>query len=178
MAKPKIAGICGALRGPSTNRKLLDEAYRLFGEAEFTTLDIRFPLYDGDAELADGIPAEVQRAADQLAEADAIIIATPEYNKGITGVLKNALDWISRCEGNPWFHKPVATMSAAAGRAGGERSQVMLRTCLTPFQPLLLQGPEVALHDSSNQFDDNGRLKGELYEKNLKTLMEKLRATI
>lgn len=178
MTRPVLLGICGALRADSTNRKLLNEAARLFGEAEFAIADLDFPLYDGDAEDANGIPQAVQTLSDQIAAADAVIISTPEYNKGVTGVLKNALDWVSRTKGNPWKDKPVATMSAAAGRAGGERAQVMLRACLTAFRPRLLLGPEIALHDSANQFDENGRLTGELYEKNLDTLMQSLRAEI
>jgi chromate reductase len=70
-----------------------------------------------------GIPAEVQELADQIAAADAVIIAGPEYNKALSGVLKNALDWVSRTKGNPWRDKPVAIMSATGGRAGGERTQ-------------------------------------------------------
>ncbi|WP_137702779.1 NADPH-dependent FMN reductase [Marimonas lutisalis] len=178
MTKPVLLGICGALRTDSTNRKLLHEAARLFGDAEYVDADLNLPLYNGDDEDAHGIPAAVQTLSDQIAAADAVIISTPEYNKGLTGVLKNGLDWISRTKGNPWKGKPVATMSAAAGRAGGERAQVMLRTCLTPFRPNLLLGPEIAVHDSTNQFDENGHLTGELYEKNLGILMRDLRAQL
>lgn len=178
MSRPVLLGICGALRADSTNRKLLHEAARLFGEAEFSIADLDLPLYDGDAEDEKGIPQAVQTLSDQIAAADAVIISTPEYNKGLTGVLKNGLDWVSRTKGNPWKDKPVATMSAAAGRAGGERAQVMLRACLTAFRPRLLLGPEIALHNSSDQFDENGRLTGELYERNLQSLMENLRAEI
>lgn len=178
MAQFKLLGISGALRAGSTNTKLLHEAARLMGDAELTLADIRFPLYDGDLESDAGIPAAVEHLAEQIEAADAVIISTPEYNKGITGVLKNALDWISRTDGNPWAEKPVAVMSAAAGRAGGERAQLMLRECILPFQPRLVFGPEIAVHASSDAFDDAGHLKGELYEKNLRILMEKLRAAI
>jgi chromate reductase len=109
--------------------------------------------------------------------ADAVILSTPEYNSGITGVLKNALDWVSRTDGKPWAGKPVAVMSAAAGRAGGVRAQTMLRWCLTPFNPQMLLGPEIALADSSNQFDENGRLTNAFTEKQLTTLMDTLRAS-
>ena len=178
MPSPRLLGLCGALRAGSTNRQLLREAVRLFGDCSYVEADLNLPLYNGDEEDTHGIPAPVQRLSDQIDEADAVIISTPEYNKGITGVLKNALDWISRTKGNPWNGKPVATMSAAAGRAGGERAQVMLRACLVPFRPRLLLGPEIAVADSRNQFDSQGRLTGELYEKNLGLLMQQLRAEL
>ena len=127
MATYKLLGLSGALRKESTNSKLLREAGRLFGDCAFEEGNLHLPLYDGDAEEADGIPAEVAALADQIRSADAIVISTPEYNKGPSGVLKNALDWVSRTEGNPWKGKPVAVMSAAAGRAGGERAQMILR---------------------------------------------------
>ena len=174
----RLLGISGSLRVSATNRKLLHEAARLVDPSEFTEADIRFPLYDGDEEDARGIPEAVSVLSGQIADADAVIISTPEYNKGPSGVLKNALDWISRVKPHPWTGKPVAVMSAAAGRAGGERAQMILRALLVPFQPRLITGPEVHLADSSNQFDEQGRLVGEQYEKTLQKLMYKLRDEI
>jgi chromate reductase, NAD(P)H dehydrogenase (quinone) len=171
-----LLGIPGALRRGSTNRLLLAEARRLFGEAIHTEADLRLPLYDGDMEDAEGIPAAVQTLADQIRAADAIVISTPEYNKALPGVLKNALDWVSRTKGGPWRDKPVAIMSAAGGRAGGERSQFSLRPCLTPFRPRLLPGPEVLVGDSGNAFDAEGRLIDARYVKALQELMDLLRA--
>ncbi|SFT56277.1 NADPH-dependent FMN reductase [Sedimentitalea nanhaiensis] len=178
MSEPILLGIAGALRKDSTNRKLIREAARLFGRCQLVEADLRLPLYDADLEEAEGIPEAVQHLSDQVAQADAVVISTPEYNKAPPGVLKNALDWISRTSGNPWQDKPVAVMSAAAGRAGGERSQMVLRACMVPFQPRILQGPEMHLANSRNQFDDAGRLSGELYQTTLRDLMEKLRAEI
>jgi chromate reductase len=80
--------------------------------------------------------------------------------------------------GAPWKHKPVAVMSAAAGRAGGERAQMILRGFLVPFRPRLLTGPEVHLADSRNAFDPEGRLTGERYLKTLDELMQGLKAEI
>jgi chromate reductase len=175
MANLKLVGLCGSLRGASTNRLLMLEAARRFGEAEFIEGNLRLPLYDGDQEDQSGIPEAVQILADQIAAADAVIVATPEYNKGVSGVLKNALDWISRTKGTPWANKPVAIMSAAAGRAGGERTQNMARLCLTLFRPLLLTGPEVMVAATSKQWDDQGRLINELNAKALDDLMLALR---
>jgi chromate reductase, NAD(P)H dehydrogenase (quinone) len=178
MTSPKLLGISGSLRREATNTKLLTEAARLFGNNEYELADIDFPLYDGDDEASTGVPAAVQKVADQIAAADAVILSTPEYNSGPSGVLKNALDWISRTEGNPWNGKPVAVMSAAAGRAGGVRAQMVLRGFMVPFRPMILQGPEIHLADSSNAFDENGQLIGEMYTKDLTALMQSLRGLI
>lgn len=176
MSAPTLLGLSGSLRKDATNRKLLTEAARLYGAETYIEGDLNLPLYDGDLEDAEGIPAAVQNLADQIAAADAVVISTPEYNKGPSGVLKNALDWVSRTGSNPWAEKPVAVMSAAAGRAGGERAQMVLRGFLVAFQPRILQGPEVHLANSSNEFDENGQLTSEIYTKTLQTLMDKLRA--
>jgi chromate reductase len=178
LADYTLLGISGALRASSTNTKLLAEAARLFGDCTYSKANLHLPLYDADDESATGVPDAVQELSDQIAAADAILISTPEYNKGPSGVLKNALDWISRTKGSPWKGKPVAVMSAAAGRAGGERAQLVLRTFLVPFQPRVLPGPEVHLAGSGNQFDENGRLTGELYLKTLSDLMQNLKAEI
>jgi chromate reductase len=171
-----LLGIPGALRAASTNRLLLAEARRAFGEANHTEANLRLPLYDGDLEDAQGIPPEVQTLADQIAAADAVVIATPEYNKSFPGVLKNALDWVSRTKGSPFRDKPVAVISAADGRAGGDRSQFALRLALTPFRPRLLTGPEVLVADSRHAFTPEGRLIDARYQKALAELMQALRA--
>ena len=171
-----LLGISGSLRKASTNTMLMRNAAEIFGPDTFVEADIRFPLYDGDLEEAEGIPAAVQTLADQIAAADAVVISGPEYNKSVSGVLKNALDWVSRTDGNPWDGKPVAIMSAAAGRAGGERTQFALRLCLMPFNPRLLQGPEVLVAASSKQFDADGTLTNEVNRKMLTQLMADLKA--
>lgn len=178
MSDPVLLGLSGSLRAGSGNRKLLREAARLFGPCDFTEADLHLPLYDGDQEDATGIPASVQTLSDQIAAADAVILSTPEYNKGPSGVLKNALDWVSRTKGNPWKDKPVAVMSAAAGRAGGERAQMVLRGFMVPFRPLILQGPEMHLADVGNAFDESGQLIGDLYVKTLSALMTDLRSRV
>ncbi len=178
MSDPILLSMSGSLRAGSTNRLLLAEARRLFGPARHVYGDLNLPLYDGDLESADGIPDAVQVLADQIAAADAVIISTPEYNKAPSGVLKNALDWVSRVDGNPWADKPVAVMSAAAGRAGGELAQSLLRSFLVPFQPRILVGSAVHLAGSGSQFGEDGRLVSTQYESTLASLMEKLRAKI
>lgn len=178
MPDPTLAGLCGSLRRASTNRLLMMEAVRRFGPCDFIDCNLRLPLFDADIEDDPGIPTEVQTLADQIASADAVLVVTPEYNKGISGVMKNALDWISRTKGNPWRDKPVALMSAAAGRAGGERSQNMARLCLNPFRPRLLPGPEVFIAQTAQQWDAEGRLTNDRSAKLLDALMTDVRALV
>lgn len=173
-----LLGISGSLRKASTNTLLVRNAAEIFGADTFTLADLDLPLYNADRELVEGVPSKVQNLSDQIAAADAVIISTPEYNKAPSGVLKNALDWASRTEGNPWKNKPVAIMSAAAGRAGGERTQFALRLMMMAFRPHILQGPEVLVANSSNQFDENGKLTGEMNIKTLTELMDELKARI
>ena len=178
MADFSLLGISGSLRAASFNRKLIREAARLGQASSFTEADIDLPLYNGDVEDRDGVPEGVQRLAEQIAAHDAVVISTPEYNKGISGALKNALDWVSRTDGNPWDGKPVAIMSAAAGRAGGERAQFNLRLSMMAFRPRLLQGPEVLVGGAQKEFDEQGQLTGEGYVKFLTELMEALRLEV
>jgi len=174
MGTGNILGISGSLRASSLNTKLMLEAARLFDPAHLTRADLRLPLYDGDLE-AQGMPGAVTRLADQIAAADAVIISGPEYNKSISGVLQNALDWVSRTKPNPWRDKPVALMSATAGRAGGERAQWIMRLALNPFRPRLLIGPELLVSSAAAQFDADGRLSNDRYLATLTELMGALR---
>lgn len=175
MSNLKLLGLCGSLRAASTNRKLMLEAARRFGAAEFTEANLRFPVFDQDIQDGPGIPSEVQTLSDKIAAADAVIVVTPEYNKGISGVLKNALDWVSRTEGSPWADTPVAVMSATAGRSGGERAQTMAIACLLPFRPRLIAGPEVLVAQTAQQWDESGALTNERYAAALDDLMGRLR---
>jgi len=174
MSSLRLLGICGSLRKASFNRKLMLEAARIFDPAEFVDANLRLPLYDGDLE-AEGMPPEVQLLADQIKAADAVVIAGPEYNKALSGVLKNALDWVSRTKGGVWRDKPVAIVSAAAGRAGGERTQMTLRHAMVAFRPRILQGPEVFIAAPDKEFDADGRLVNEFPVKLLTELMDELR---
>ncbi len=168
--------ISGALRQGSLNTKLVREAGRLW-DGDTDLADINMPLYNGDDEAADGVPEKAQMLASQITAAGAVVISTPEYNQSIPGGLKNALDWVSRVDGNPWADKPVAIMSAAAGRAGGARAQYALRLALNPFQPRLLTGPEVMIASAAAEFDADGRLDNDQYRATLTALMTKLAST-
>lgn len=172
-----LLGISGSLRSASVNTKLIREAARVY-RGPFAEADLNLPLYDGDLEDREGIPVSVTRLASQIEAAEAVVISTPEYNQSLSGVLKNALDWVSRVDGNPWKNKPVAIMSAAAGRAGGARASYALRLAMAPFRPRLANGPELLVAGASREFDDDGRLVGERYQKTLAELMESLKAEV
>lgn len=174
----KLLGISGSLRQDAVNTKLIREAARVYGSESFVEADLNIPLYNGDDEDRDGLPDAVQTLVAQIAEADGIIISTPEYNAAISGVLKNALDWVSRSKPNPWLRKPVAVMSAAAGRAGGVRGQTMLRSCLTPFNVRLVPTSELAIASAASEFDENGQLVTERYQKAVARVMNALRIEI
>lgn len=173
MSDYKLLGISGALRAGSFNTQLLHVAAQIFDPAEFTVANLRLPLYDGDVEANEGIPAPVQALANQIAQADAIMISSPEYNQSLSGVLKNALDWVSRVPGGVWADKPVALMSAAAGRSGGARGAYALRLAMQPFKTRLIQA-EVLVAGSQNEFSE-GRLTSDAYRKSLTALMDALR---
>lgn len=177
MSHPNLLGLCGSLRAASVNAKLMREAARLFGDCTFGEGNLRLPLYDGDVEAV-GIPGDVTTLAGQIAQADAIVISSPEYNKSISGVLKNALDWVSRVEGNPWLDKPVAILSATAGRTGGESAQYALRLAMVSFRPMLISGPPVLIAGAAKEFDEHGTLTNDRYIAGLTETMANLRAAI
>lgn len=171
-----LLGISGSLRAGSFNSLLVRAAGEAAGAGSFVFADLNLPLYDGDVE-AQGIPEAVQRLVAQVRAADAVIISTPEYNKGVSGVLKNALDWISRVKPMPLKDKPVAIMSAAAGRGGGEVAQHMLRQCLVSHAPRLLMTPVVAVANAQAAFE-GGRLVDETARKAVADQMAALRAIV
>jgi chromate reductase, NAD(P)H dehydrogenase (quinone) len=176
MSDSTLVGLCGSLRSDSFNRKLLQEAARRF-DGRFIEGDLRLPLYDKDLEDR-GIPEAVTRLFDQLRGADAVVIACPEYNKAPPGVLKNALDWLSRFKDWPMEGKPTAIVSATAGRSGGERTQYLLRLMLVPHRAIVLTHPEVLVGQAKDQFDAAGRLSNDRNRAALDALMERLRAMV
>ena len=178
MAHPKLLTLSGSLRKGSYNRMLLALAAEAFGEAEVIEGNLDLPLYNGDLEEAGGVPEAVKTLVAQIKEADAVVIGAPEYNKGITGVLKNALDWISRVPGGAFKDKPTVVISASAGRTGGETAQFMTLSCLTQHQARLIPGTAVLIAGAMTAFDEEGRLKDETSQKLLAARMEKLRAEI
>jgi chromate reductase, NAD(P)H dehydrogenase (quinone) len=156
----KILGIAGSLRGGSYNRALLRTARELLPEGvELVEHEIgALPFYDGDVEAA-GDPEAVVGLKQAIREADALLIATPEYNRGVPGVLKNAIDWASRPPlGSPLTGKPVAIMGASTGRSGTARAQEQLRAALEFSRATVLEQPEVLVPEAFMRFDEHGEL--------------------
>lgn len=178
MADPVLLTISGSLRKGSYNRMLLKHAVAAFGPADVNEADIGIPLYNGDDEDRDGLPPAARVLVDQIKRADAIVIASPEYNKGISGALKNAIDWVSRVPGGVLKGKPVVVMSAAAGRTGGETQMFATMSLLLQLQAQIIAGPAVLIAAAHDEFGADGGLANEVYQKAIAARMEALRAAV
>jgi chromate reductase, NAD(P)H dehydrogenase (quinone) len=169
--KLKILGFAGSLRAGSYNRALLQAAIDLLPEG--VTLEIfdliGIPAFNQDIEM--DMPPKVKEFKSKIREADAILIATPEYNYSVPGVLKNAIDWASRPYGDNSFDgKPVALMSASPGMLGGVRAQYHLRQSFVYLNMYPVNGPDVIVNFAQQKFDANGNL----VDDNTKTFLGQL----
>lgn len=156
-----VLGICGSLRRGSFNRGLLSAAVELAPPGMRITVypDIGdIPPYNFDVEQV-GVPAAVERLKAAIADADALLVATPEYNYGTTGVLKNAIDWASRPpQATPLRKKPVGLVGASRGRSGTIRAQLHLRQVFIFTESYVMLRPEVLVQMAPEKFDEAGRL--------------------
>lgn len=166
MTTLNILGICGSLRAGSYNHMALEAArQRMPASMTLQLADLAdVPLYNKDVEDA-GLPVAVARLRDQVVAADALLIASPEYNFSVTGVLKNSIDWLSRCSPQPFKDKPVAILSATQGPVGGARNQYELRKILGCLEALVLHKPEIFLNFCHTKFDAQGQLTDETTSK-------------
>ena len=156
-----VCGIAGSLRRGSYNRALLRAAQELAPpDVEIRIFDrmAEIPLYNHDVE-AEGVPEPVQALKRAIGEADALLFATPEYNHGVAGVLKNAIDWASRpARASVLSGKPAAILGASTGITGTARAQSQLREAFVfTNTPALLQ-PEILVYRAKEKFDEEGRL--------------------
>ncbi|MGW1991736.1 NADPH-dependent FMN reductase [Embleya sp. NPDC001921] len=168
MSDVKILAISGSLRAESHNTRLLHAA-RKFAPGG---MDIEIyeglreiPPYDLDQDNANDRPAAVAELRRRITEADGLLIATPEFNYSIPGVLKNAIDWVStdwsRTEGLPLLHKPAAIMGAAPTNFGSVRAQLALRQVFVWTHTDVVVRPELIAFRSHERFDDAGNLTDE-----------------
>jgi len=156
----RLLGIAGSFREGSYNRALLRAAAELAPPGVvLEEHDIRgLPFYDGDLEAA-GDPEPVTGLKDAIRRADGLVIATPEYNRGIPGGLKNAIDWASRpALASPLAAKRVAIMGASTGRGGTARAQQQLREALGFPRAVVIEEPEVLVPEAYLHFDEHGEL--------------------
>ncbi len=175
MSSLNILALSGSLRTGSFNTALLRAAAELAPEGVAITLhDYRdVPLYDGDIETS---PEAVEALKAAIDAADAVLIATPEYNHSIPGVLKNAIDWASRpAFDSVFFGKPTGMVSASPGLVGGARAQQHLKSVLLAMGTPVYASPEVLVGRAGDKFDD-GRLVDESTRKFLAGFLEKFSA--
>src|SRR6266480_3833035 len=165
---PKILAFAGSLRTESFNKKLVKVAAagaRAAG-AEVTYLDLRdlpLPIYDGDLEAKEGLPANARKLKDLMLAHQGFLISSPEYNSSITGVLKNAIDWASRPVAGEaslacFTGKTAALMSASPGALGGLRCLVHVRAILGNINVLVLPD-QIAVSKAHEAFNPDGSLK-------------------
>jgi len=155
-----IFGMSGSLRQGSTNTALLKAAGQLLGEhdAELTQGSIRLPLYDADLSDAAAL-SPVEQLKQAVRAADAVLIATPEYNFGPPGVLKNAIDWASRPAYRSVFRdKPVAVIGASGSAVGSARAQGQLKQILLGMASQVFPYPEIVVGNAAQRFDAQGTL--------------------
>jgi chromate reductase, NAD(P)H dehydrogenase (quinone) len=162
----RFLGFAGSLRKNSYNRLALKVAQASMPEG--AVLDIYdlapLPLYNDDIREK-GYPPEVQDFRDKVAAADGLVMATPEYNYSVSGVLKNAIDWASRPPGPPMTKKPVAIMGATQGLWGTVKAQYHLRQIFVFLDLYPLNKPEVLIAQAQNKFDASGNLTDEMTKK-------------
>lgn len=160
--KLKIIGIAGSLRKNSFNKMLLNELFSVAGENWNSQVsDIAdIPLYNADVE-AIGIPESVTLLGEKISNADGLIIVTPEYNYSIPGVLKNAIDWLSRLKTAPLKNKPVGILGASMSLTGTVRSQSHLRLVAVMTEMLIMNKPDVYVAQAQNKFTEDGKLNDE-----------------
>lgn len=167
-APVKVLAFAGSLRSGSLNRKLAKiaaEGAEAAG-AEVTFIDLKdypLPVYDGDLEAEQGLPANARRLKDLFIAHHGLLIASPEYNSSITAALKNTLDWISRQDGAesgllPYEGKVAGLLSASPGNLGGLRSQETTRQILVQLGTLVVSR-RLAVPRAHEAFDDDGHMK-------------------
>ncbi len=171
--KLKVLGFAGSLRTGSYNKALLRAAENLLPEnliLEIYDID-GIPQFNQDNEQ--NMPVKVKEFKSKIRGADALLIATPEYNYSVPGVLK--IDCASRPYGdNPFDGKPVALMSASVGMLGGTRAQYHIRQTFVFLNMYPLNGPQVIVPFAQEKFDANGKLLDENTKKFLKQLLQRL----
>ncbi len=169
----KIAVFVGSLRSDSLNKKLAKTLESLApAGVEFDYIDINLPLFN--QELESDFPASAQKVKDTVLAADGVLFVTPEYNRSIPGVLKNAIDWASRPYGNSAFNgKPVGIVGASGGPTGTVASQSDLRHVVAFLNMKLMGQPEIYLANAGTfEYDESDVITEEHWRKNLQTYIE------
>ena len=182
MANLNVLTICGSLRKGSFNAmvqralpSLAPEGMALKPAPSFA----EFPLYNADIQNSTGFPGPVNVLADAIRAANGVIFCTPEYNFGIPGGLKNAIDWVSRLPNQPFAGKPIALQSASPGPLGGGRVQYDMRRAMVFLDAFTLNKPEIFIGNCASKFDEKtGEIKDEATRGFIKQQLAALAALI
>lgn len=172
-----VLAFAGSLREGSYNRALLRAAAKLApNDVEVDIHDLAdIPLYNADVDNDEDRPEAVTAFKQAIGAADGLLIATPEYNHGITGVLKNAIDWASRPGHRSVLRgKPVGMIGASRGLMGTARAQEQLKPILEATLSYLMPHPGVLVNRAGDKFDDQGRLADEATQKFLRGYLTSL----
>jgi NAD(P)H-dependent FMN reductase len=161
-----IVGIAGSLRRASFNAALLRAATELVPSG--TTIEIAsirgIPLYDGDVEAEQGLPEPVRELKERIAQSDGVLLVTPEYNNSVPGVMKNAIDWLSRPASDiprVFGGRPFGVIGATPGRAGTILAQNAWLSILRTLGTRPWFGGRLHVSDASHVFDAEGKLTDE-----------------
>jgi chromate reductase len=178
---PRILAFSGSARRESLNRKLLHQVVAATRQAggEVTLVDLNeftLPLYHGDVEDAQGMPANAVKLVQLITEHAGLLIASPEYNSQMTPLLKNTIDWCTRGDDNPFTGKVAAVVSASPGAFGGIRSMTLARALLTHLGCHVIPA-QCLLPQADKAFDEQGGFKEARYQKSADAVAAMLVAT-
>lgn len=178
----QLVGLSGSLRKGSYNTLLLKAAAQLLPtDVSMEIVSIAdIPLYNADLDLpaAKERPSVVEHFRKMLADADGILISSPEYNYSIPGGLKNAIDWASRGEDSPLLRKPVAVIGATTGLWGTTRMQMSFHNVFLFLDMKPVYKPEVLVAQAEKKFDKEGSLIDEMARKLVRQKLEALKESI
>lgn len=172
-----IIGLCGSLRRASFNLMLLRAAAEAAPQG--TSIEIAsirdIPLYDGDLEAEAGVPAAVEQVKERIAAADGLLIATPEYNNSVPGVLKNAIDWLSRPPSDVprvFRGRPVAIIGTTPGRGSTALAQAAWLPVLRTLRMRPWFDDRLMIPDARQVFDSEGRIRDEATRERVRAFVE------
>lgn len=181
MRAPKILVCSGSVRSASLNGKLAALAAKRLAilDAHVTHLSLKdyaLPIYDGDLESEDGIPENAKKLQRLLQDQDGVFLACPEYNAGVTPLMKNTLDWVSRVKepGEAFRNKVYALGAASPGGFGGMRGLIGMRTIMEVGMGAMVLPQMVSIPKASSAFDDMGDLSDDRVSGQLDKLVEAL----
>lgn len=182
-AETKVLAIAGSARKDSVNKKLVNEAANIARQmgANVTVIDLKdypMPFYDADLESTEGMPSTAKRLRQLMIENQVVIIASPEYNGSLSGLLKNTIDWASRSEkGQPsreaFQDKKFVIISASPGPGGGARGLAHLRTIIENVGGTVIPS-QVIVPGAYEAFDEQGKLKDPKYKTQLEQALNQV----